>query len=500
MLDPGDTAIVAVGHVVPLAAEDGDKDTLCAFLTTFLEKNGPYLDTSCVVTTAIASCVGGVDVTGDTYLSGGPGDTLYADFMVQNTGSGPDRFLLATQSDLGWPVSIVGSDTTDLLGPGSSDNVEVRVIIPNDASCEALDRVDLDAFSLCDPSVWDRATVEIGVDPVCAVSVVAHTEDSTGAPGQTMRYYFDIANEGNCGFQYGILVYQSPTWDTAYAITSPVQIPDGGEVTVFVDVTIPGGAEPGDEHTLTVCGSCYHDDPRIGVAKRVEIACDSTITRVPTGCEADQPILSLGGYQTINYGGPSGLWEVQVALKNNGPGKAEAIAAEMHHDVAWLLIPDPVCSYPDLTPGSSSYGYDSYTFDLQNYPGGSFNVWFDVTYTDSCGNPYQVRLDPTFRDPAEGGVPVPASHFALHQNVPNPFNPETSITFELSSGGNTELMIYNAAGQLVKTLWQGSLPTGHHTFLWNGESDRGTSVPSGSYFYSLRNGGLTETRRMVLVR
>jgi hypothetical protein len=144
---------------------------------------------------------------------------------------------------------------------------------------------------------------------------------------------------------------------------------------------------------------------------------------------------------------------------------------------------------------------DSYTFDLRDYPGGSFNVWFDVTYTDSCGNAYQTRLDPTFGNPGGNGSPSPAvAGLVLHQNVPNPFNPETSISFELPSGALAELSVYNTAGQSVKTLWAGTLPAGLHTFVWNGESDRGTPVPSGTYFYSVRSGGRADTKRMVLVR
>ena len=93
-----------------------------------------------------------------------------------------------------------------------------------------------------------------------------------------------------------------------------------------------------------------------------------------------------------------------------------------------------------------------------------------------------------------------SARLVLHQNVPNPFNPETSISFELQNGAFAELVIYNTAGQNVKTLWSGSLPAGLHTFLWNGESERGTSVPSGTYFYSVRSEGLSDTKRMVLVR
>ncbi|MFH1680608.1 MAG: FlgD immunoglobulin-like domain containing protein, partial [Candidatus Eisenbacteria bacterium] len=501
MLDPGDTAIVDVGHIVPKNAEEGDKDKLCAALdlvvNAVVSKQG-HLDESCVLTTAIVPCDAGVDVTGDTFLSGLPGDTTVPDFFVENTGNDPDQYALTATCAEGWFVEIVGSETTPVLNPGDIHNVEVLVVIPEGEPCGSTASVELAAYSSCAPSVWDAHTVEIMVDPVCSVSVAALTEDSTGTAGQTMAYFFRVRNEGNCDSDFKISVSQFPAdWDSSLGETWWTL--QAGEFYDFpAEVVIPADAETGDEHKFVVCAECKTnpDGPR----PEPDVVCDSTITRVLTGCVADQPILSLGGYQTISYV-PYGLWTVQVGVRNNGPGKARSIAAEMNHDLSWLLIPDPTCDYPDLAAGQSSFGLDDYTFDLQNYPGGSFNVWFDVTYTDTCGMQYKLQLDPTFLEPMENELPGPTqAQFVLHQNIPNPFNPQTTISFELPSGAFTELVIYNTAGQVVKSLWVGSLPAGLHSFLWDGESDHGTSVPSGTYFYSLRSGGLADTKRMVLIR
>jgi hypothetical protein len=496
-LDPGDTAIVAVGHLIPGEAANGDSDELCAYLGMVPPvakdiPSGPLFDTSCVVTTAIAGCDAGVDVTVGGPFGGAPGVTIGVTFTVENTGSVSDRYILVASNDLGWPTDIPGPDTTAFVGNGQSVPVLVNVTVPAGTPCDLTSLTDLTAWSLCNPAVWDSAVAQVFAIPTCAVTVQALTTDTTGVPGQGMDYLFRVTNTGNCEAGFVITVSQSVDWDTSFGATDPV-IPAGGHYDFPFHLVISPTALPGDEHKVIVCTFCEGNG-------QGPLVCDSTITRVPTGCEADQPILSLGSYQTVSYGGPTGLWTVQVALKNNGPGEARAINAEMHHDLAWLLIPDATCAYPDLLPGASSFGFDSYTFDLQNYPGGSFNVWFDVTYTDSCGMPYPIRLDPTFRDPSENGLPSPTSRFALHQNIPNPFNPETSISFELASGGYAELVIYNAAGQAVKSLWRGTLPAGLHTFLWTGESERGTSSPSGTYFYSLRSEGETQTRRMVLVR
>ncbi len=92
------------------------------------------------------------------------------------------------------------------------------------------------------------------------------------------------------------------------------------------------------------------------------------------------------------------------------------------------------------------------------------------------------------------------ARFALHQNLPNPFNPSTRIDFELGEPASATLAIYDIAGRLVRTLVDGELPAGAHSALWEGRSERGEEAASGIYFYRLRAGSFTETRKMVLLR
>jgi len=90
--------------------------------------------------------------------------------------------------------------------------------------------------------------------------------------------------------------------------------------------------------------------------------------------------------------------------------------------------------------------------------------------------------------------------FTLNQNAPNPFNPATSISFSLAEDRNTSLVVYDALGRTVRTLVNGPLPAGTHTVRWDGRDDTGAAVSSGVYLYRLTAGGVTETRRMTLVR
>lgn len=88
----------------------------------------------------------------------------------------------------------------------------------------------------------------------------------------------------------------------------------------------------------------------------------------------------------------------------------------------------------------------------------------------------------------------------LHQNFPNPFNPETTIAFNLPTPGNLNLSVYNVKGQLVKTLANGDMAAGSHKLVWNGTDANGSSVTSGIYFYRLNHNGRSETRKMMLMK
>ena len=98
---------------------------------------------------------------------------------------------------------------------------------------------------------------------------------------------------------------------------------------------------------------------------------------------------------------------------------------------------------------------------------------------------------------AEGVVP---SEFALAQNFPNPFNPSTTIAFQLGLASQVELAIYSISGQRVRTLISGSLPAGHHRLQWDGHNDRGESVASGTYLYQLSAGDFVATRQLMLLK
>ncbi len=89
----------------------------------------------------------------------------------------------------------------------------------------------------------------------------------------------------------------------------------------------------------------------------------------------------------------------------------------------------------------------------------------------------------------------------LAQNIPNPFNPITTIRYEIPAGGaDVDMSIYDVTGRHVRTLLDENRPAGVFSVQWNGEDDRGQRVASGVYFYRMRAGAFVETRKMVLLK
>lgn len=101
-----------------------------------------------------------------------------------------------------------------------------------------------------------------------------------------------------------------------------------------------------------------------------------------------------------------------------------------------------------------------------------------------------------------GGTPVIPEVLTLSQNYPNPFNPVTTIQFGIPANvkGRAELRIYNVKGELVRTLFEGNVMPGIHSYRWDGTNAYGRQVTSGIYFCRFVCGNERMTKKMVLLR
>ena len=135
-------------------------------------------------------------------------------------------------------------------------------------------------------------------------------------------------------------------------------------------------------------------------------------------------------------------------------------------------------------------------------PGESRQVAFAMLYGDNkddlLANTDAALAAYSPEEPVTPEVPV---HFVrLEQNVPNPFNPLTDISFQIPDAGLIELAVYDLRGVKVRTLFKGLHEAGLDQVSWNGTDDAGRSLPSGIYFCRLTTGKENRTRKMTLVR
>ncbi len=136
--------------------------------------------------------------------------------------------------------------------------------------------------------------------------------------------------------------------------------------------------------------------------------------------------------------------------------------------------------------------------------------YFVVTCYDTAGNESDYSEEVSWNPGGvvgitddEMGSPGLPRAFDLAQNYPNPFNPQTTIRYSIADQHghekvNTTLMVYSLRGQAVKTLVSEAKTPGNYMVHWNGESDSGEMLASGTYIYRLQAGPYSSTRKMVL--
>ena len=95
--------------------------------------------------------------------------------------------------------------------------------------------------------------------------------------------------------------------------------------------------------------------------------------------------------------------------------------------------------------------------------------------------------------------------FSLKPNVPNPFNPTTTISYSVPESAEiafqqVSLEVFDLRGVRVRTLAHGPHAPGNYSVTWDGTDGRSRPMSSGVYFYRLKASGFTSTRKMVLIK
>ncbi|MBN1349792.1 T9SS type A sorting domain-containing protein [candidate division KSB1 bacterium] len=178
----------------------------------------------------------------------------------------------------------------------------------------------------------------------------------------------------------------------------------------------------------------------------------------------------------------------------------------------------PVCNWP--LPFDLSYSNETWkTGGSDGLPLGDLN-WFPEAKDTYLANREQIitalkdsmlNAKAIYKPPArtpfitpttsvEGEHAVAPVEFSLAQNYPNPFNPSTTINYTILKADHVSLEIYNVLGQKVRTLVDNTQLAGLHSVKWDGNDDAGNMLADGIYFYKLKSGARTSTKKMVLMK
>jgi len=178
-------------------------------------------------------------------------------------------------------------------------------------------------------------------------------------------------------------------------------------------------------------------------------------------------------------------------------------AAYLHDNLAIRFSAIP--QWATVTPNSGAIPAGgsvdlTVTMDATNMDLGVHTGQVRILSNDLSSPVVQVPLTMNVQDYLSGVEDRLPGLLVLSQNVPNPFNPATKISFALPVRGLVDLRVYDVRGALVRTLVAGELDAGYHDYMWQGHSDGGVQVPSGVYVYRLRTAQGDITRSMTLLK
>ena len=145
--------------------------------------------------------------------------------------------------------------------------------------------------------------------------------------------------------------------------------------------------------------------------------------------------------------------------------------------------------------------WKTYIYSLADYDNETVYVALNVMSAEGflmMLDSFTVRSDDGAVGNDENVIPTLGTE--LYANYPNPFNPETNISFNLKDSGNVKLEIYNIKGQKVKTLLNNKLEAGKHSLVWNGTNSNNKPAASGVYFFRMEADNKTLVHKCILMK
>ena len=286
------------------------------------------------------------------------------------------------------------------------------------------------------------------------------------------------------------------------------------------DVTVSGRVVEYDDATLTPSDACQPAVNTAELAGNIALVDRGSCTFVSKAVAAQEAgaigvivvntesgVLNMSGIDPGTLTIPSVMVSFEVGNE---------IRQQLGNDVRVTLLADPdrlagtsfdtgrVLMYTPnpLIPGSSVAHWDvSATPNLLMEPSITFDISTEVDLTRALFRDLGWFADPdTTVDPPDDDPPPVRFTTRLRGNRPNPFNPDTTIVYEIGTPTRVEIAIFDNAGRRVRTLLDEVRPVGVQDVPWNGTDATGKVVASGVYHLRMRAGGEEFSRPMVLVK
>jgi hypothetical protein len=240
---------------------------------------------------------------------------------------------------------------------------------------------------------------------------------------------------------------------------------------------------PGLLSSLTAYKDGYEMTSPVGGYFQINVAAGQTVTGKHFTFSPMSTVASIAGNVTFNDGSPAA--NVYVAAENFG---------EESPDGFLIAHTDGSGNYSMENVLNGSYKLGIYFSGYSSEPAMRyFGIAGDaITGQDFVLSPgTAVASQDRFLQPRR---------INLAQNFPNPFNPSTTIRFELPAASVVNITIFNSSGQKIKTLVNRYYSAGQHQIQWDGRNDAGEKVASGVYFYQLNSNHDNQVMKMIFAK
>ncbi|MCB0284222.1 MAG: T9SS type A sorting domain-containing protein [Calditrichaeota bacterium] len=220
------------------------------------------------------------------------------------------------------------------------------------------------------------------------------------------------------------------------------------------------------------------------------------------GAGSDQALpVELQSFTAKNFNNAVLLeWSTASELDNQG----FEIERSLNKDNGYKVIDS--YKYNDALLGAGTTSHSNKYHYVDSEVSVDKTYWYklvdvDINGTKTIHGPVSVKTEYAESRVENSILP---DKFALYPNFPNPFNPSTSIRFDIPAMSQESLditlTIFNTMGQKVTTLFDGKVTAGSYSLVWNGLDDNGAILPSGVYIYNIKSDLFTASNRMLLIK